>query len=70
MKSNPKHKTALLIWIAVYPSITVLSWLLEDILVLLPIYLRTLLLTLILVPLVVYLLLPLLTRLLQKWLNT
>lgn len=69
MKQPPKWKFALLVWIAIYPSITFLSYLIGDWLVALPLPLRTLILTGILVPLMVFVLLPLLRKFLGNWLQ-
>ena len=69
MKPPPKWKTAVLIWLAIYPSITTLFLVFGDQLLLLPTPLRTLVLTLILVPLMVFVLLPALQKLFARWLN-
>jgi antibiotic biosynthesis monooxygenase (ABM) superfamily enzyme len=69
MKQPPKWKFAVMVWLAIYPAITVLQFLIGDVLVRLPIPLRTLTLTVILVPLMVFVLLPLLRRLLGSWLT-
>jgi antibiotic biosynthesis monooxygenase (ABM) superfamily enzyme len=58
-----------MVWLAIYPAITVLQFLIGDVLVRLPLPLRTLILTGILVPLMVFVLLPLLRRLLGSWLT-
>lgn len=65
----PKYKMAVLIWLAIYPSINVLFLLLGDWLVTLPLFLRTLILTGILVPLMVFVLLPLLMKIFRAWLQ-
>ena len=69
MKQPPKWKFALMVWMAIYPAITLMQWLIGDGLVQLPIPIRTLILTGILVPLMVFVLLPLLRRLLGSWLT-
>jgi antibiotic biosynthesis monooxygenase (ABM) superfamily enzyme len=69
MKPVPKYKTALMIWVAIYPTINLVFFLLGDFLATLPMLLRTLLLTMLLVPLMVYVLLPVLSKLLAKWLH-
>jgi antibiotic biosynthesis monooxygenase (ABM) superfamily enzyme len=61
---------AFLIWLAIYPLITLLFYLLGTHLMMMPLVLRTLVLTIIAVPLVVYCILPLYTRLFNKWLNS
>jgi antibiotic biosynthesis monooxygenase (ABM) superfamily enzyme len=68
MQKPPKYKTAIMIWLAIYPSVTVLFYLLGDKIAGLPIFIRTLVLTLILVPLMVFILLPILQRLMKGWL--
>lgn len=64
----PRHRMAVLVWIAIYPTITLLlalggssidSW---------PLPFRTLALTLVAVPLMVFVLLPRLQRMLNPWL--
>ena len=69
MKPPPKWKTAVLIWLAIYPSITALFIVFGDHLLLLHPALRTLVLTLILVPLMVFVLLPALQKLFAGWLH-
>ncbi len=69
MKPPPRWKTAVLIWVAIYPSITLLFLLFGDLLLQLPVPLRTLVLTGVLVPLMVFVLLPLLQRLFAAWLR-
>ncbi len=69
MSKNIKHKRAFLVWLAIYPLITILFLLLGDHLVSFPVPVRTFVLTVIAVPLVVYIILPLYHRLFDKWLN-
>lgn len=69
MKPPPKWKTAVLIWVAIYPSITLLSLLFGGPLQQLALPLRTLVMTGILVPLMVFVLLPLLNKLFGPWLH-
>lgn len=69
MKPPPKWKTAILVWLTIYPSITTLFLLFGEPLAQLPPMLRTLVLTLILVPLLVFVLLPVLHRLFAMWLR-
>ncbi|MCC6582161.1 MAG: hypothetical protein IT271_00515 [Chitinophagales bacterium] len=68
MKQAPRWKFAVMVWIAIYPSITLVSLILSPVLIKLPIPLRTLVLTLILVPLMVFIIMPFLQKLLAKWL--
>jgi hypothetical protein len=69
MKAPPRWKTAVLIWLAIYPSITLLMLLFGDQLARLPIPVRTLVLTAVLVPLMVLVLLPRLQKLFAGWLR-
>jgi antibiotic biosynthesis monooxygenase (ABM) superfamily enzyme len=65
----PRWKTAVLIWLAIYPSITFLLWLAGPRIASWPLALRTLALTAVLVPLMVFLLIPAFQRLLAPWLR-
>jgi antibiotic biosynthesis monooxygenase (ABM) superfamily enzyme len=65
----PKWKFAVMVWTAIYPSITLVQLLIGKQIIGLPLPLRTLILTGILVPLMVYVLLPLLRKFLGSWLN-
>jgi len=58
-----------MVWMAIYPSITIVQLLIGKQLTSLPLPLRTLIMTGILVPLMVYVLLPLFRKLLGNWLN-
>ncbi len=62
-RANPvspptKHQLALMIWVAVFPTLTVLNLLLGDTLADLPSVLRTLILATVAVPIVIYGLMP------------
>lgn len=65
----PKWKTALLVWVAIYPSITLLVLFFGPQLAQLPLVIRTLVMTAILVPLLVFVLLPLLHKAFGGWLR-
>ena len=69
MKPPAKWKTAVLIWLAIYPSINLLFFFMGDFLVTLHPLLRTLVLTGILVPLMVFVLLPFLQKTFKSWLQ-
>lgn len=69
MQQPPKWKFALMVWIAIYPSITLVQLLIGNQIISLPLPLRTLIMTGILVPLMVYVLLPLFRKVLGNWLN-
>jgi antibiotic biosynthesis monooxygenase (ABM) superfamily enzyme len=69
MKQTPKWKFAIIVWLAIYPTITLVSFLIGDIIKSWPLPFKTLLMTGILVPLMVFVLLPLLRKLLGDWLH-
>jgi antibiotic biosynthesis monooxygenase (ABM) superfamily enzyme len=58
-----KHQLALMIWLAVFPTLTVLNLVLGDWLKTLPAVLRTFVLVTVAVPIVIYALMPQLHRL-------
>lgn len=64
-----KWKTALVIWIAIYPALTLLVAVFGEYLILLPLPLRTLVMTAVLVPLLVFVLVPALHQVLGGWLR-
>lgn len=69
MKPPKKWKMAIVIWLAIYPLITLLFALFGNQLVLInPLPLRTLTITLIVVPTMVFILIPTLQKLLHNWL--
>ncbi len=57
-----KHQLALMIWVAVFPTLTVLNLLLGDLLEDTPVVLRTLVLVTVAVPIVIYGAMPRLHR--------
>ena len=65
----PRWKFAVVVWLAIYPSLTLILWLVGPAIRDWPVALRTLGLTLVLVPLMVFLLIPGLQRLLRPWLR-
>ncbi len=70
MNKGPRWKMAVIIWIAIYPLITIFFFLFGKYLMqieYLPV--RTLLITLIVVPIMVFILLPILTRFFSGWLK-
>lgn len=69
MEQPPKYKTALMIWVVIYPTINLIMLLLGSSLNELTLPLRTLILTIILVPLMVYVLLPLANKIFKDWLT-
>jgi len=69
MNANDKHKRAFLIWLAIYPLITILFFLLGNFLSPYPLAIRTLILTVIAVPMVCYIILPFYTVIFKQWLT-
>lgn len=59
----PRHHLAIMIWIAVFPTLTILNLLLDGMLEQTPMVLRTLILSTIAVPIVIFGLMPPLQRL-------
>lgn len=68
LKPPPKYKMAVVIWLTIYPAITLVLYLLGPSLSHLPLPLRTLALTIIVVPLMVFVLLPRMMKLFNRWL--
>jgi antibiotic biosynthesis monooxygenase (ABM) superfamily enzyme len=65
----PRYKMAVIIWLAIYPALTITLALLAPVLNPLPLFLRTLVVTALLVPIMVYVLLPTMQRLFATWLR-
>jgi uncharacterized protein len=65
----PRWKFAVVVWLAIYPSLTLLLWLAGPAVVDWPLALRTLVLTALLVPWMVFIMLPALQRLMAPWLR-
>jgi antibiotic biosynthesis monooxygenase (ABM) superfamily enzyme len=65
----PLWKTAVVVWLAIYPSLTFVLWLVGPKIQGWPLAVRTLAVTAVLVPLMVFLLLPGLQRALSPWLR-
>jgi antibiotic biosynthesis monooxygenase (ABM) superfamily enzyme len=70
MKPPKKWKMAILIWLAIYPLITLLFAFGGEYLILInPLPLRTLVITAIAVPIMVFICIPLLQKLLKNWIS-
>jgi antibiotic biosynthesis monooxygenase (ABM) superfamily enzyme len=65
----PRWKTAVVVWLAIYPSLTLILWLLGPTIQGLPLAVRTLVLTVPLVPFMTFVLIPVVQRLLAPWLR-
>jgi antibiotic biosynthesis monooxygenase (ABM) superfamily enzyme len=65
----PRWKFAVAVWLAIYPSLTLVLWLVGPTIAGWPLALRTLGVTALLVPWMVFLILPVLQRLLASWLQ-
>ncbi len=69
--TGPKRwKTAIIIWLGIYPTITTILSIIGPYLLPLdiPVWLKTLPITLLAVPIMVYVVLPILQRLFKNWL--
>ena len=69
MKQPPKWKFAVIVWLAIYPTITLVTFIIGDFIQKFPLPIKTLIMTGILVPLMIFVLLPLLRKILGNWLN-
>jgi antibiotic biosynthesis monooxygenase (ABM) superfamily enzyme len=70
MKPPKKWKMAIVIWIAIYPTITILFAVFgQHFLLINPLPLRTLVITLMVVPLMVFVILPNVQKAMGKWLQ-
>ena len=65
----PRWKLAVIVWLAIYPVLTFLLWVVGPEIRGWPLPLRTLALTVVLVPTMVFVLLPALQQLLAAWLR-
>lgn len=68
VKPPPKYKMAVVAWLAIFPLITLVSWLFGSTLGHIPLLPRTLLMTIPITLLMTYVLMPALTKLLAFWL--
>ncbi len=64
----PSWKIALLTWVGLWPTVTLVMWVVQPQLQGFPVPLQTLLLTAMIVPLMAWVHMPLLTRLFRGWL--
>lgn len=64
-----QHKRTFLVWLAIYPLITLIFYSVGDQLLAFPLPLRTLILTLVVVPTMSYLILPFYHKIFKKWLQ-
>ncbi len=70
MQAPKKWKMAIVIWMAIYPLITLIFFVFGKQLINIdPLPLRTLLITIIAVPIMVFILIPTLQKLLHNWLT-
>jgi uncharacterized protein len=65
----PRWKLAVVVWLAIYPTLTVVLWLAGPAIRDWPVALRTLVVTVSIVPLMVYVLIPGIQRLSASWLR-
>ena len=66
----PRWKMMIVVWLAIYPVLTLVLWLVGPTIRDWPVALRTLALTVLIVPLMVYVLIPGIQRLLAPWLRS
>ena len=64
----PRHKMAVVMMVSVYPTITLLLWLLSPLVESYPLPMRTLILSVVMVPLMVWFIVPWVTRRFAGWL--
>lgn len=69
MKPPKKWKMALLVWLVIYPTISVISIVLGPWLVQFHVLLRTFIMSIILVPFMIFLAMPKITIMFNKWLT-
>ena len=69
MKQPPKWKFAVMVWVAIYPTITLVTYLIGDYIKNFALPIKTLIMTGILVPLMIFVLLPILRKVMGNWLN-
>ena len=68
-KAPPRWKFAIVVWLAIYHSLTFLLWLAGPTLAHWPLEIRTLAATAVLVPWMVFFMIPFIQRLLAPWLR-
>ncbi|MBS1635322.1 MAG: hypothetical protein JST26_05320 [Bacteroidetes bacterium] len=64
--NKQKLKTAFIIWLSIYPLITLVFYFFGKDLLLIPLPLRTLIITAVLVPVMVFIMVPLITKLMNR----
>jgi antibiotic biosynthesis monooxygenase (ABM) superfamily enzyme len=69
MKQLKKWKMALLVWLVIYPTISVISIVLGPWLVQFPVLVRTFIMSVILVPFMIFIAMPQITIVFKKWLT-
>jgi antibiotic biosynthesis monooxygenase (ABM) superfamily enzyme len=69
MKQPNKFKMTLLVWCAIYPTVTFIFFILGDFLAPLHPFLKTFVVTIILVPLMVFVFLPFIMKTFKNWLT-
>jgi uncharacterized protein len=67
--TTPKWKTAFIIWLGIYPTMTILLFFIWPVIERFPLPLKTLCLTLVVLPIMVWIVLPLLHKTLHNWIN-
>jgi antibiotic biosynthesis monooxygenase (ABM) superfamily enzyme len=68
MQQPKKWKMAILVWLIIYPTISIISFLLGGWLIQFPLLIRTLIMSLILVPFMIFVAMPVLNSVFKNWL--
>ena len=68
-EETPKWRFAVIVWIAIYPAVTLAQYLLSDFMQGWPIYQKTLIISIIEIPYAVFFALPLLQKAFKGWLK-
>lgn len=68
MNNPPKWKMAIIVWLAIYPLITVIFYIFNNQIQLIHPMLRTLAITVVVVPIMVFILIPTYTKFFKDWL--
>jgi hypothetical protein len=69
MKQPKKWKMAILVWLVIYPTISIITILIGPLLTTFPILIRTLIMSLILVPFMIFVAMPFLNKVFKNWLT-
>jgi uncharacterized protein len=65
-----RWKMAVIIWMGIYPTTTLVLWLMSPFITEFPLPIKTLCLTLVVVPIMAFTILPMLTKAFRRWLQS